>query len=253
VDYRADTYGERIADVYDDWHAARAGFDALGTERAVAALTALAAEGGGGRVLELGVGTGRLALPLAAGGLDVSGIDASPAMVAQLRAKPGGDRVPVTIGDFADVAVDGPFSLVFVAFNTFFALHSQDDQVRCMANAAARLSPGGLFVVEAFVPDLGRFRNGNAVSVVSVDLDRVVLDASVHDPVGQTVEANHVVITGGGTRLQPIRLRYAWPPELDLMARIAGLRLRDRWAGWDRAPFTASAGSAVSVYERPAD
>ena len=253
MEYGPETYGERIADVYDEWHAARPGLDAAGTDRAVAALAALAAEGGGGRVLELGVGTGRLALPLAATGLDVSGIDASPAMVERLSAKPGGDRVAVTIGDFADVGVDGPFSLVFVAFNTFFALASQDDQVRCVANVAARLGDGGLFVVEGFVPDLARYRTtGRSVGVVSVDLDRVVLDVSVHDPVAQTVEASHVVVTEAGTRLQPVRLRYAWPAELDLMARLAGLRRRDRWAGWGREPFTAAAASAVSVYERAA-
>lgn len=252
MEYGPSTYGDRIADVYDEWHAARDGYDAMGTTTAVAVLADLAAEGGGGAVLELGIGTGRLALPLAARGVAVSGIDASQAMVDRLRAKPGGDAVPVTIGDFADVAVDGPFSLVFVAFNTFFALLTQEDQVRCMANVADRLAPGGLFVVEAFVPDLGRFQDDRALSVLSVDADRVVLDAGVHDPTTQTIDVNHVVLTEAGTRLQPIRLRYAWPSELDLMARLAGLALRDRWGGWDRGPLTARSRGAVSVYLRPA-
>src|SRR5581483_9804184 len=145
--YDAATYGERIADVYDEWYA-EAAF--LETEAAVAKLAELAGEG---PVLELAVGTGRVALPLAQRGLEVHGIDASEAMVAKLREKPGGDAIPVTIGDFADVAVDGRYALVYVVFNTLFALESQDEQVRCFRNVAARLEPGGAFVVEAFVPE----------------------------------------------------------------------------------------------------
>jgi SAM-dependent methyltransferase len=240
--YDATTYGESIAGVYDDLYAGRPDTDA-----AVALLAELA---GDGPVLELGIGTGRLALPLAARGLAVSGIDSSPAMVEVLRAKPGGGAIPVTIGDFADVEVGGRYRLVFVAFNTLFGLLTQDDQVRCFESVARVLDDDGVFVVEAFVPDLGRFRRDQNVSAVSVDVDAVQLDVSQHDPVQQRVDSSHVFLGDGQVRLHPVRLRYAWPSELDLMARLAGLRLRHRWAGWDRTPFIAASGSHVSAYGR---
>jgi SAM-dependent methyltransferase len=204
-----------------------------------------------GPVLELGVGTGRLALPLAARGVEVHGIDASERMVARLRSKPGGERLPVTVGDFTDVAVAGRFQLVFVAFNTFFALLTQDAQVRCMAGVAGRLLPGGAFVVEAFVPDLTRFDHGQEVSAVEVGLDRVRLDVARHDPVNQRVDSQHLELGPGGIRCDPVRVRYAWPGELDLMARLAGLALEERWAGWRREPFTAASAQHVSVYRKP--
>jgi SAM-dependent methyltransferase len=214
------------------------------------AVTALAELAGSGPVLELGIGTGRLALPLAARGLSVHGIDASDAMVAKLREKPGGDRIPVAIGDFADVAVDGRFALVFVAFNTFFGLLSQEAQVRCFARVADRLADGGAFVIEAFVPDASRFDRGQRVGVTSLDVDGVQLEVSVHDPVEQRIRSHHVVISNDGTQLCPVQVRYAWPSELDLMAKLAGLRLRDRWGGWDRSAFTAASRTHVSVYAR---
>ena len=240
--YDASTYGERIADVYDDSPRLPAG-----TERTVEFLAAAA---GRGPILELGVGTGRLALPLVQRGFTVHGIDASPAMVAKLRAKPGGDRITVAMGDFADMAIPGWFSLIFVAFNTFFGLLAQEDQIRCFAGVAQHLTDDGVFVIEAFVPDLTRFTHGQRVGATAVGPDAVHLETSLHDPVAQRVRSQQVVITEQGVRLYPVEVRYAWPSELDLMARLAGLRLRDRWAGWSREAFDASSGTHVSVYER---
>jgi Methyltransferase domain len=238
--YDASTYGQRIADVYDDVHPAH-------DEAMIAALAGLA---GSGPALELGIGTGRIALPLAARGVAVHGIDASPAMVDRMRAKPGGAAIPVTMGDFADVGAEGPFSLVYVVFNTFFGLLSQEAQVRCFGNVARRLTQEGVFVIEAFVPDMTRFVRGQVVNASRVENDAVLLDVSRHDPVTQRVVSQQIVLTEGGVRLFPVQIRYAWPAELDLMARLAGLRLRHRWAGWHREPFTAASGMHVSVYER---
>jgi hypothetical protein len=169
-------------------------------------------------------------------------------MVARLRAKPGGADIPVTMGDFADVGVEGSFSLIFVAFNTLFALLTQNDQLRCFANAAAHLADGGRFVIEAFVPDLARFDRGQRVGVSAVDIDRVDFEVSRHDAVNQRVDSQHVFVTGEGIRLAPVRLRYAFPSELDLMARLAGLELQERWGGWSGESFTNSSTDHVSVY-----
>ena len=239
-DYGAATYGERIADVYDEWH----GF--LG-ESGVELLAELA---GTGRALELGVGTGRIAIPLAARGVETHGIDASPAMVARMRAKPGGERVAVTIGDFADVAAPGEFALVYVVFNTFFALLTQDEQVRCFQNVAGKLSAGGVFLIEAFVPDLSLYDHGQSVRAASITTDEVNIQASRLDPVAQTIMGQQVIGGAKGVRFNPIKLRYAWPSELDLMARLAGLRLRERRGGWLREPFDARSAKHVSIYER---
>jgi SAM-dependent methyltransferase len=236
------TYDERCADVYDQWFGH---FD----EAAVDVLEELA---GGGRALELGIGTGTVALPLAARGVEVHGIDSSPEMVARLRAKPGGDAIPVTFGDFAEVGVAGEFSLVFVVYNTLFALQTQEEQVRCFRNVAARLRPGGAFVLEAFVPDLAQLSAGRGVRLLHMTDERVGLKIFQHDPVRQKLRSRHVVFTDGGSRLFPVEVRYAWPPELDLMAQLAGLRLRHRWGGWRREEFTAGSEKHVSVYERPA-
>jgi hypothetical protein len=154
----------------------------------------------------------------------------------------------VTLGDFADMAVEGRFTLIFVVFNTFFGLLSQDDQVRCMLGVAQHLTDDGVFVLEAFVPDLARFDRGQRLEVRTVETDRIRLDASVHDPVQQRVMSQHVLLSEQGIRLYPVQIRYAWPSELDLMARLAGLQLRSRWAGWAQEPFTATSGSHVSVY-----
>jgi SAM-dependent methyltransferase len=240
ADYDVSTYGDRIADVYDRLPQV--------PDNAEAAVAALASLAGSGPVLELGIGTGRIALPLAARGLAVHGIDASEAMVKRLRTKPGGDRIPVAMGNFADVALEARFSLIYVAFNSFFGLLSQDDQVRCFARVAERLTEQGVFVIEAFVPDVTRFDRGQRLAVTTMGVDDLQLEASVHDPVEQRVRAQHIVISAEGTKLYPVQLRYAWPSELDLMARLAGLRLRDRWGGWDRRPFTAASTSHVSIY-----
>ena len=179
------------------------------------------------------------------------GIDASEALVARLRAKPGGEAIPVTIGDFADVGVEGRYPLVYLVFNTLFGLQSQDDQVRCFENVAPHLTDGGVFVIDAFVPDLAKYHDGR-VSVLKIELDTVVLDVALMDKNAQLNDSQHIVVRPDGVRFVPVRLRWAYPPELDLMARIAGLRLRDRWSSWRKDPFTKSSGQHVSVYERPA-
>jgi SAM-dependent methyltransferase len=233
------TYGDRWAGIYDEWYADLGDIDAV--------VTTVSEMAAGRPVLELGIGTGRLALPLAARGVDVTGVDASAAMVARLREKPGGPAIPVVIGDMADVPVEGRFGVVFVAFNTFFNLTSQDEQIRCLTNVAAHLDEGGVFVVEGFVPDTGT--STGAVEVRSITADEVVLFAFRHDPFDQVIDAQTIVLSNDGIRLFPLKARYAPPSELDLMARLAGLRLRDRWGGWNRCPFAASSGVHVSVYQ----
>jgi SAM-dependent methyltransferase len=244
--FDASTYGERFADVYDDWYGDVSDVD--GTSEAVARLA------GGGAVLELGIGTGRLALPLAARGLEIHGIDASPAMVERLRAKPGGEALPVTIGDFADVGVEVPggFAVVLVAYNTLFNLGSAEAQRRCFANVAVRLRPGGVFVVEAFVPAPAEDGPVGAVSPSVVEVDRVVLHVTRRDPQAQTVDGSVVSITEHGIRLRPWHIRYASPDELDAMAGDAGLQLDQRWSGWRGEPFDAGSSRHVSVYRRTA-
>jgi SAM-dependent methyltransferase len=239
--YRPETYGDRIADVYDAMMA--------GLPDPADCVDRLAELAGAGPALELGIGTGRVALPLAARGVPVHGIDASAAMVERLRARPGGDAIPVTFGDFAGVPVEGRYRLVYVVFNTFFALLTQDDQLRCFAAVADRLAPGGAFLLSGFVPDPTLYSGGQSVRTTEVGLDRARLDLARHDPVAQRVDFQHVVLTEAGVRLYPGALRYAWPSELDLMARLAGLRLRERWGGWRREPFGADSGLHVSVYE----
>lgn len=236
------TYGDRIASHYDE-------FIPISPEQTQAAVETLTVLAKGGRVLELGIGTGRIALPLAAKGVAVHGIDASSGMLEQLRQKPGGDAIPVTLGDFGEIAVDGQFSLIFVVFNTFFALPTQAAQVRCFANVAAHLERGGVFAMEAFVPDPSRYIRNQSVVVTTMGLDEVRLAVSLHDPLSQRVTSQHVTIANDGTRCYPVQLRYAWPSELDLMARLAGLQLMERWSTWQRSPFSASDASHISLYE----
>lgn len=239
--YGAATYGDRWAPIYDDIH---------GRIDPGPAVQRLAPMARGGRVLELGIGTGRIALPLAAEGLEVHGIDASEEMVALLRQKPGGDGIGVTIGDFANVDVDGRFNLVFVAFNTFFALLTQDAQVRCFRNVAEHLTEDGAFVIEAFVPDPTRWERGQRVGTIHVDHLGVRLEASTHDAAQQRTTSQQIVIDEDGVHLYPVQVRYAWPSELDLMAQLAGLRLVSRSADWSGGPFTAESNAHVSVYAR---
>ena len=236
--YSHETYGERVAGVYDQWHSDDA-----------SAIDMLAELAGGGKALELGIGTGRIALPLSARGIDVHGIDAASSMISRLRSKPGFERLTVTQGDFAEVVVQHEFALVYVVFNTFFALPSQEAQVQCFRNVAAHLSDHGCFVVEAFVPDLTRFEGGRVNWATKVTADVVELDVGQHDPVTQRVLSQKVVITDGSVRLYPVQIRYVWPAEFDLMAQLAGLRLRERWSNWKREPFTSQSTKHVSVYE----
>lgn len=234
-------YGDRWAAIYDDHHAS------LDPQPAVEFLAGLA---GDGRVLELGVGTGRVALPLAARGIMVEGVDASVAMVERLRAKPGGESIPVTIGDMAEVPVSGLFRLVYLVFNTLFGLLSQERQAECFRNAAHVLDPGGMFVIECFVPDLTRFDRDQRVQALAVTADHAVIEVSRHDAAEQRVTTQIITLDSNGTHLQPVAVRYSWPSELDLMAASAGLRLRERHSGWRRQPFTSASTSHVSVYQR---
>jgi len=235
------SFGVDAAEVYDD--------EPRGDESVAADFLERLAHRG--PALELAIGTGRIALPLAARGIQVDGVDLSTAMVAKLRAKPGGDALSVTMGDFADVPVTGRYPLIYLVFNTLFNLLTQDDQVRCFQNVAGHLTDGGSFVVEAFVPDfLYRLRDNQYVDAEAVGVSEVWLDVGRHDPVAQRLDETHVALTGAGVSLYPIVCRYAWPSELDLMARIAGLRLKERWGGWSNEPFTASSTLHVSVYGR---
>lgn len=239
-DYGPETYGDAIADRYDAWFADL-------DERTLDRLLELAGEG---PALELGIGTGRVALPLVERGLEVHGVEASSAMIDRLRRKFGGAELPVTRADFSDFAVDRSYPLVFVVFNTLFALTTQEEQVRCFRCVASALQPGGRFVVEAFVPDLGRFDRGQAVRAFGVEADQVQLECSSHDAATQTVQSQLIELSPKGFRLHPLRIRYAWPSEMDLMAELAGLRLAHRWSDWDGGGFTALSGQHVSVYER---
>jgi SAM-dependent methyltransferase len=241
--YDSSTFGDRIADEYDD-------FIFITSQATEAAVSVLARLAQGGAALELGIGTGRVALPLAARGIAVHGIDASQRMLERLKAKPGGKSIVTTAGDFERIASRERFRLIYVVFNTFFALRTQEAQVNCFRSVAEHLEPQGAFLIEAFVPDLTRFDRGQRLGVHSLDDNRVRLDASVHDMARQVVTAQIVTLEENGTRFYPLRLRYAYPSELDLMAQLAGLRPRERWSGWDGAPFTSQSMSHVSIYER---
>ncbi len=235
------TFGELNADDYDTLH------DPGTTDATVKLISELA---GDGVILELAIGTGRIALPLAQAGHTIAGVEASPDMVAELRAKPGGEAIPVTIGDMADFSVDGRFDHAFLVFNTLFNLPSQESQVRCFQCVADHLVDGGTFLVETFVPDLSDFTRHQRVGTKRVAMDSVWLEAIAHDPVHQVLDAQRIRITQQGVQLVPLPMRYAWPSEIDLMARLAGLSLRHRWGGWSREPFTADSKMHISVYQR---
>ena len=244
MDTNASTYGGSWAEIYDEVH------ERLSTPEIVDPIADLLAElAGDGPALELGIGTGRIALPLAGRGVEVHGIDVSEAMVAKLREKPGGDRILVTIGDFESIDGENRYPLIYVIFNTLFVLPTQEAQVNCFRSVARHLSDGGVFVVEAFVPEQTRFRDGQRISAGTVERDRASVELERHDPVSQTVNSSLVYPTAAGVAKYPIAIRYAWPSELDLMARLAGMRLRERWGDWRRSQFTASSGSHISVYE----
>ncbi len=235
-------YGASIADDYDDLYS-----DSLDTDAAVQRLAELAA---GGPVLEFGIGTGRLALPLVRRGLEVPGVEASAEMIAKLHEKPEGDRIPIVIGDFSEAYAGSDFALVVLAYNTIFALPDQQAQVRCFANAARHLRPGGRFVIEAWVPDVGAFRHNLAVQPRILRSDLVSIEVAELDPVRQMMRTMQSVMLNGSVRLHPANHRYAWPSELDLMAQLASLRFIERRESWAGAPFTAESRNHVSVYER---
>jgi SAM-dependent methyltransferase len=240
------SFGERVAAAYDD--VPRGDEDA-----AVARLAQLA---GDGPALELAIGTGRIALPLAATGLRVDGVELSPAMIEQLRGKPGGDALAVTCGDMAAVELPDRYRLVYVVFNSLMNLLTQDEQVRCVANAARHLTDDGAFLVENIVPDamygLRHDRDGvdQYVDAEHIGPEGVTVEAGRYDRVTQRVDKCHIGFRGAGVELDRIALRHVWPSELDLMARLAGLRLRARWGGWSGEPFDARSLRHVSVYGR---
>jgi SAM-dependent methyltransferase len=222
-------------------------FDPAVVDAAVEILEGLA---DGGRALELGIGTGRIALPLARRGVAVHGIDLSRAMVARLRAKPGGDAIGVTIGDFATTRVDGKFSVAYLVFNTIMNLTTQAAQVACFRNAAAHLDPGGCFVVEVMVPDLRRLPPGQNAVPFHVSPTRWAFD--LYDTATQEMSSNYVEVRGGRGEYRSIPFRYVWPAELDLMAELAGMRPRERWDGWTREPFTGESRQHVSIWQKAA-
>ena len=236
-------FGERVAAVYDEDSAGM--FDPAVVGPAVDLLAELA---GDGRALEFAIGTGRIALPLAERGVRVAGIDNSEAMLAQLREKPGAERIEAMVGDMASTRVDGEFSVVYLVFNTIFNLNTQDGQVACFENAAAHLPSGGRFVIEARVPELQRLPLGQ--TVLPWRADPRGMSYYVYDTVTQRLSGQHYNFVGDRFQPSPIEMRYAWPAELDLMARLAGMRLEDRWAGWRREPFTALSPAHVSVYQK---
>jgi SAM-dependent methyltransferase len=238
-------FDERVADRYDESSAEM--FDPEVVDPAVDFLAELA---GSGHALELGIGTGRIALPLAQRGVPVHGIELSKAMAAKLRAKPGGEDIGVTIGDFATTTVDGTFSVAYLVFNTILNLTTQAAQVACFQNVAAHLEPGGCFVIEVGVPGLQGLPPGQTFRVFHVSKNRWGFDE--YDVPNQGLISHHFEIVDGRAERLSIPFRYAWPSELDLMAQLAGMTLRQRWSGWKREPFTSDSGKHVSVWEKPA-
>ncbi len=236
-----DHFGERVAERFDERYAHKA--DPAVVDPIVAFLADLA---GDGAALELGIGTGRIALPLARRGVRVHGIDLSEAMVAQLRAKPGAEQIRVTIGDFATTTVDGTFSVAYLVANTIMNLTTQDEQVACFQNVAAHLEPGGCFVIEVLVPGLRRLPPGETFQLFDVSPTHVGLDE--YDVARQGLVSHHYWIEDGKVELFSPPFRYVWPSELDLMARLAGMTLRERWSDWQREPFTGDSAKHVSVW-----
>lgn len=236
------SYGDDYVDVYDKM------FDSRDNDADVASfLSSLAA---GGRALELGIGTGRLAIPLADAGIEVHGIDNSQAMLDVMKTKPRAAKIRAYLGDATSMRIPGEFQLVFIGFSTIYLLGSQEVQVQCFRNAALHLPKGGKFLVEAFLHDRLQWPTGEQFSTTSVERDHVSVRAAVHDPVTQTIKLNHMTIRPEGVSFRPNRLRYIWPSELDLMSQLAGMRLVGRWGDWKKTPFSAQSTGMVSVYEK---
>ena len=240
-----DHFGERVAQRYDESSADM--FQSAVVDPVVDLLADLA---GHGAALELGIGTGRIALPLARRGIRVHGIDLSEAMVARLRAKPGAQQIGVTIGDFATTTVEGRFSVAYLVFNTIMNLTTQDGQVACFQNVAAHLEPGGCFVIEVMVPALQRLPPGETVR--AFNLSATALGFDEYDVASQGLISHHYTVVDGDLEVYSPPFRYVWPSELDLMARLAGMTLRERWSGWRREPFTSDSTKHVSVWEKTA-
>jgi SAM-dependent methyltransferase len=236
-------FDERVAATYDDDAEL---FDPAVVDPVVDFLAELA---GGGRALELGIGTGRFALPLALRGVPVHGIELSKAMASRLRAKPGGERIGVTIGDFSRATADGTFAVAYLVFNTIGNLTTQEAQVACFRNVAAHLEPGGCFVIEVGVPGLRRLPPGDTMRVFHAGETHWGIDE--YDVANQGLTSHHFGLVDGRFELHSIPFRYVWPAELDLMAQLAGMRLRERWSGWRREPFTSESDRHVSVWEKP--
>jgi SAM-dependent methyltransferase len=241
--HAVDYFGPVVAAHYDERSAAM--FDPAVVEPAVDFLAGLA---GAGAALEFAIGTGRIALPLAARGVPVHGIDLSEAMVAKLREKPGGDRIPITVGDIATTRAEGSFALVYLVFNTLPNLTTQAAQVACFRNAAAHLAPGGCFAVEVGIPELRLLPPGETLRAFKLTGDYLGVDQ--YDVAGQGLISHHYLLRGGEVEVHSIPFRYVWPAELDLMAELAGMRLRERWSSWRREPFTGESAAHVSVWER---
>jgi SAM-dependent methyltransferase len=240
---RENHFGERVADRFDKRYAHLA-------EPAVVdpIVDFLVERAGGGAALELGIGTGRIAIPLARRGLRVHGIELSEAMVARLRAKPGAELVGVTIGDFATTTVEGTFSVAYLVANTIMNLTTQDEQVACFRNVAAHLEPGGYFVIEVLVPGLRRLPPGEIFQPFDVSPSHLGFDE--YDVAQQGLISHHYWIEDGRVEVFSPPFRYVWPSELDLMAQLAGMELRERWGGWERKPFTSESDMHVSVWEK---
>jgi SAM-dependent methyltransferase len=243
VDAEDGYFDERVAARYDE--SAADMFVSGVVEPVVDVLAELA---GDGRALELGIGTGRIALPLAAGGVPVHGIELSKAMAAKLGEKPGGEAIGVTIGDFSMSTVDGTFSVAYVVFNTIMNLTTQEAQVACFRNVAAHLEPSGCFVVEVMVPELQRVPPGDTFRVFDSSETHWGIDE--YDVANQGLVSHHFDLADGRFELLSMPFRYVWPAELDLMAELAGMRLRERWGGWQREPFTGESRQHVSVWEK---
>ncbi|MDP9463320.1 MAG: class I SAM-dependent methyltransferase [Actinomycetota bacterium] len=239
--YTHSTYGDAFADVYDDWYR---GLDDV--ETTVDVLAELAAACSALPVLELGVGTGRLAVPLAARGVEVVGLDSSAAMLAKLAENDHAGSVNTCIGDMVDDQPAGPFSLVFVAYNTFFNLLSEDRQQACFTSVAERLTPGGAFLIEAFVPEP---HPGSSVDVRSMTVDSVVLSVTTHNDAAQTAQGQYIELSeSGGVRMRPWAIRYATVEQLDTMAAAAGFHVADRWENPSRTPFSVDSTRHLTVY-----
>jgi SAM-dependent methyltransferase len=239
-----DYFGEPVAARYDESSA-----DMFAPAVVDPVVDLLAELAGDGAALELGIGTGRIAIPLSRRGVPVHGIDLSEAMVARLRAKPGTERIGVTIGDFATTTVEGRFSVAYLVFNTIMNLTTQDEQVACFRNVAAHLEPGGCFVVEVGLPDLRRLPPGETIRPFAVTETRLGFDE--YDVATQGLISHHYTVTDGKLEIRSIPFRYVWPSELDLMARLAGMARRSRWSGWNQEPFTDDSRKLVAVWEKP--